>query len=688
MSNAWTGEAAAVPFAAPKVKRRACYNRRVLTKYRWLLLLIVLLAFALRVYRLDTQSIWYDEGLSIQIAAQDPAQAIALSATTDHPPLHTLLLGAWMRAAGESDFVVRYLSVACGVLVVVLAYALGKHYDERAGLLAAGLMAIAPLAVYYSQETRGYMLLTALILIATIAALRLVNGDSRWRIWFAYVAAVVFALYTHYFAAFAWVAINVAWLIALMISPRFDAFPGGEAATRGKGRWRLLGFWIVAQLIVLACFLPWIPSALAQAASNATYFPGRVTWQTVFGDTWRAFSVGEWGDMSFVGWLWLAVALLGGVVGLTGYSSRSAEAHSKGEMNQTRRLRVAVTIFCLASIMIPLLLMSGLAWSKPKFAPRYLLPSLPAFVTLVGIGLTTLIDGTKTRYCRWASIGLAVALALPLASLGSLLQLYADPALARPDVRAVAHYIEAAELPSDAILLVGGHQAPAFNHYYRGQATVIPLPPDLLPAAQSPLDARALSELKSIVQAHPRVWLVLWQNQISDPTNIVEDTLVAAGKRINVGANFHDMGLLLFDVNGAQIDDAPQNTVEAAFTEPLRAVGYNVDNRRIPIDTPLHFGLYLEATGPITGNYQIFAHLVAADGTLIAQADHIAGADSYPTSLWQPGNLLYNRFEIQPPAGTPPGLYRVIVGLYDERGRLKLRDGRDHLDLFDVTLTP
>src|SRR3974377_1540242 len=115
-----------------------CYNRRVLTQNRWLLLLIILLSFALRVYKLDTQSIWYDEGLSIQLAGQNPAQTIALSATTDHPPLHALLLGAWMRVAGESDFVVRYLSVFCGVLVVVLAYVLGRRCGARVGVIRAG----------------------------------------------------------------------------------------------------------------------------------------------------------------------------------------------------------------------------------------------------------------------------------------------------------------------------------------------------------------------------------------------------------------------------------------------------------------------------------------------------------------------------------------------------------------------
>lgn len=639
------------------------------TSKRWLLLLIILLAFALRVYHLDTQSIWYDEGLSIQLAQQAPAQTVTLSATTDHPPLHALLLGVWMRVAGSSDFSVRYLSVFCGVLVVVLAYTLGRFYDERAGLIAAGLMAIAPLAVYYSQETRGYMLLTALIEIATLTALRLLNGDHRKRMWLAYIASLALAMYTHYFAAFAWAAINVGVIFTLL--------------GQGEGRLRWFGFWLLAQFIVLACFLPWIPNALAQAGSNATYFPGRVTWPTVFGDTWRAFSAGEWGDASLIGWLWLALIVLGSLAGLRPFISRPGARNAE----HLPGLR-ALVITCLSLILIPLLLMSGLAWLKPKFAPRYLLPSLPAFIALASIGIATLLDGTKSRYGRWASLGLVVSLAVPLASCGSLLRLYDDPALARPDVRSVVQYIEAAEQPTDAILLVGGHQAPAFNHYYHGQATVIPLPPDLLPAAQTPLDARVLGQLKTIVQEHPRVWLVQWQSEISDPTNVVADTLVATSKRINVGKNFHDMSLLWFDVNQARIDDAPQVARHDEFVKPVRLAGYNVNSRRIPIDTPLRFGLYLEATQPISGNYQIFTHLVAADGTLIAQTDHIAGADSYPTSLWQAGSLLYNRFEIPVPAGTPPGEYQVVIGLYDQSGRLKLTDGRDHIDLFTVTLTP
>jgi hypothetical protein len=681
-----------------------------------LILLVLLLAFALRVYHLDAQSIWYDEGLSITLAQQPPAQAIALSAATDHPPLHTLLLGGWLQVAGDSDFAARYLSVFFGVLVVTLTFALGRILDQRVGLIAAGLMALSPFAVYYSQETRGYTLLTALVLIATLAFVRLLRGDRRRRIWLAYVVSMSAALYTHYFAAFAWAAINVAWIINLtglwrparfiattqpkprkchserceeslapqtveLAVPEIPHFVRNDTHVTQTEQLRFVANWIIAQIIILAIFAPWLPNALAQAGSNATYFPGRVTWPTVVGDTWRAFTVSEWGDASGVGWVWLVLVVLGLTMS---FYRRDVEPLS--DPKTTPCLHASVVILLAALVVVPLALMSGLAWLKPKFAPRYLLPSLPAFITLASLGIVTLLDGLRARYRRLASIGLAISLALPLASAAALVSLCTDPSLARPDVRAAAGYIETHGEPGDAIVLIGGHQAPAFNHYYHGAATVVPLPPDLLPAVQSPLDARAVAQLADLAAQHSRVWLVLWQNEISDPTNVVLNALLDQARRIAVGENFHALSVLLFDVHGVTFDAAPQTPTDFAFTEPLRLVGYQVNSRRITIDTPLRFGLYLKSDERVIGNYQIFTHVLATDGTLIAQADHIAGADSYPSSLWPPGSLIYNRFEIQLPVDTPPGDYRVAVGLYEGDRRLKLADGADHIELFTLTI--
>lgn len=645
---------------------------RVTSRQRFLLVLILLLAFSLRVFHLDTQSIWYDEGLSLYLAQQPLAQNIALSATTDHPPLHTLLLGGWLALAGNSDFAVRFSSVVLGVLLVALTFALARAIDERASLIAAGLMAVSPFAVYYSQEARDYALLTALTLAATLAFVRLVRGERRWRSGLAYVGAMSAALYTHYFAAFAWAAINVAWLVIVV----------GRLGIKDKVNLRAaVSQWILTQLVILAIFSPWLPNALAQVGSNATYFPGRVTWQTVVGDTWRAFTVGEWGDASVIGWVWLALI----VIGLIGAVIKSNHG---GEASISAPALSSVLVLLIALIVVPLVAMSALAWLKPKFAPRYLLPSLPAVMALASMGVVTLIDGLRARYCQPASIGLALSLTLPLASAASLLPLYTDPALARPDVRSVAGYIQTHELAGDAIILIGGHQLPAFTHYYRGDNSLVPLPPDLLPAAQAPLDARALATLAEVAARHSRAWLVLWQSEISDPTNVIGDALLTRAKRLAVGENFHAMSVLLFDVTGAAFDSTPQNPVDLAFAQPLRLAGYNVNSTRITIDTPLRFGLYLRSDGRVSGNYQIFTHVLAADGTLVAQADRIAGADSYPTSLWQPGSLIYNRFEIHLPADTPPGQYQIAVGLYEGDRRLALADGRDRIDLFSITVAP
>jgi 4-amino-4-deoxy-L-arabinose transferase-like glycosyltransferase len=654
----------------------------VTVRQRWFLLIILLLACGLRAFRLDAQSIWYDEGLSIFLAQHTPAQTMALSAVTDHPPLHALLLNGWLRAAGASDFSSRFPSVFFGVLAVALTHALGARFDRRVGLIGAALLALSPLAVYYSQEARGYSLLLSLVLIAAWAGLRLMTGDHRRRMWLAYAAAMSAALYTHYFAAFAWAAINLAWIVGMAVTYRHGA-KNAKAASRHfavVAPSRFVVSWLIAQVVVGVLFAPWLPNALAQAGSNATYFPGRVTWQTVIGDTWRAFTIGEWGDSAVAGWLWFLFV----VIGIGGSLIRSSRDARQGR----RAHLLPVVILLTALTVVPLAAMSALAWLKPKFAPRYLLPALPAVVLLASIGVVRLADGARGRFCRLASIGLAASLALPLGYAASLLPLYIDSSLARPDVRSAAQYIQTHAEPSDAILLIGGHQAPAFTHYYHGTAPVIPLPPDLLPAAQSPLDARAVTELADLAAHHPRLWLVLWQNEISDPTDVVLGTLTEQAKRLTVGQNFHNLSVLLFDVTHVTFTASPQRLTDIAFAAPVKLIGYNVNSGSITIDTPLRFGLYLETTGPIDRDYRIFTHLVDAAGALVAQADHIAGADSYPMSLWRPGSLFLNRFEIRVPAGTAPGEYRLVVGLYDAIGRLKLADGRDQISLFTITVSP
>ncbi|HEY6041297.1 MAG TPA: glycosyltransferase family 39 protein, partial [Anaerolineae bacterium] len=95
----------------------------------WLLVALVV-AFGMRVYRLDAQSLWNDEGTSIALAALN-VNAIAGGAARDiHPPLYYLLLHCWMPFAGLSEFGVRFLSVLAGTLVVALTYRLAHDFFD------------------------------------------------------------------------------------------------------------------------------------------------------------------------------------------------------------------------------------------------------------------------------------------------------------------------------------------------------------------------------------------------------------------------------------------------------------------------------------------------------------------------------------------------------------------------------
>ncbi len=679
------------PYTVPPVRR---ISRAVL--------FILLAAFALRAYRLDAQSLWYDEGLSVYLASLPLSETIAQSAVTDHPPLHAVLLNLWMRVAGSSEFSARFVSVFFGTLVVALTYALARRAGgRRVGAIAAGLMTISPMAVWYSQEVRGYSLLITLILIAILACLGLVIGDYRRRVWLTYVLACAAAMYTHYFAAFPIIALNLSFIAhitysVMRISCSADSAIRNPTPLRPSTSLRT-GFgdystqytirnWLLAQVAIALLFLPWLPNALAQAASNATYFPGRVTWDTVVLDTWRAFAAGEFPQPLSTGPLWLAVILLGIAQSLANRLPRPTPTlpHS-----HTPTPTPTLTL----TLLLPLLLMSLLAWDKPKFAPRYLLPSLPAFVTLAALGIDAFLRlrsraGITRSVPRLLALTvLLLILLIPATDLFVTARIYVDPSVARPDMRSVAGYIVANDEPGDAILLVGGHQWPVFEYYYGGEAKVVPLPPDVLPAAQSPLDVRVVSQLANIATAHPRAWLVLWQQDIADPTGVILSELLTQARRLEVSQNFHEVSLLLFDLRGTNFTIKPQRTLNVMFTGPIRLVGLDLNSNQILAGQDLKFTLYFELDGPIGPDYRIFTHLIGPDGSLAAQDDRIAGSDSYPTSLWATGARIRNTFNIRVPSDLPPGAYRLLAGLYDDSGRLRLSGGGDAVELATIAVS-
>ncbi|MFT4958925.1 MAG: hypothetical protein ACI9EZ_002260, partial [Halobacteriales archaeon] len=162
---------------------------------------VLVAAVLLRVYRLDSESLWIDEIYSVAIRGDAPVAQL-LTASDPHPPLYYLILNGWVRVFGNGAVAVRLLSVLFGVLGVLGLYLLGcELYDARVGLVAAGLLTVSPMHVQSSREVRMYAMLVALVVAATWLYVRVLDED-RWVLDVGYVVTALAMLYTHLFAMF------------------------------------------------------------------------------------------------------------------------------------------------------------------------------------------------------------------------------------------------------------------------------------------------------------------------------------------------------------------------------------------------------------------------------------------------------------------------------------------------------
>lgn len=652
-------------------------------QFPWAVLVLILsIAFALRIAGIAQQSIWYDEGLSIYYARGSVGEVISSISASEHPPLHSLVLALWMALFGDSELSVRLLSAWWGILAVALTYRLGRRLHPASSVLAALFLAVSPLAIWFSQETRGYTMALALTTAAVDVAWGLLPNASsdldprdphrqRWPRYLLYVVLATAALYTHLYSAFVLVALNVAWVIHQ------------NGTRRGRRAWMDALGWIGAQLAVLVLFAPWLPTVGAQWRLNATYYHGTVDWKQIVRRTLIAFSVGETLEGSW------AIAATCAFLTLFALGTVALCRRREG--------RWALLVLWLW-MLVPLSFQIALNRNLPKYAPRYLLNAQPPFLILASAGISWLREQLDLRAVRSQSFqprytlnapGWLATLVLLLATavIGgattrSLANHHLDRSLYRPDVRGAARYIQDHATDKDLIVLLGGHNYPAFTYYYRAgrrpSLPIVSLPDSLLPDTRAPVDVRALGVLDQAIAGRQHLWLVLWQDQLADPTGLVVDTLEHTYNRLGVGATFHKVGLLLFDVSpGPRLSPnaAPSSMLIANFNRmphpaEIRLRGYDLPGSKAQPGDTLYLYLYWESLGKIEHDYKVFTQILDTSGNIVAQHDKVVGAESYPTSHWAPGVLVRDRFMLTVRPDAPLGRYTLIAGLYRSGGNM------------------
>jgi mannosyltransferase len=211
---------------------------------------LVALALILRTTELGL-GFWIDEGLSVGIADRPLVDIPEVLRLDGSPPLYYMLLHVWMQVLGSSEEAVRWLSVACALIAVPVAWWAARGlFGSRAAWMAAVLTATNPFFTQYGQEGRMYALLALLALVAAGAYGRAFAWRSRgWAI--AYAAALAAMLYTHNWSLFFGAACGLVWLYLLY---------------RARDRRELLVTGAIAFGGALALYLPWLPTVLYQVA--------------------------------------------------------------------------------------------------------------------------------------------------------------------------------------------------------------------------------------------------------------------------------------------------------------------------------------------------------------------------------------------------------------------------------------
>ncbi len=120
----------------------------------------------------------------------------------------------------------------------------------------------------------------------------------------------------------------------------------------------------------------------------------------------------------------------------------------------------------------------------------------------------------------------------------------------------------------------------------------------------------------------------------------------------------------LVQVLSPAITGEPRSPTELPLNHILLLVGYDVEPASPSAGEEMHVALHWRVTGELTEDYHSYVHLADAAGNIIAQSDHRPGGDYYPTTLWQPGEVLLDPHDLAIPVDIPAGTYRLLGGMY------------------------
>lgn len=632
-------------------------------------LLVLALAALTRFWRLDFHSFWFDEAVSLQWAASDPAYTwdVTLKLVQEkHPPVYYITLHYWqaglnLLGLGHSDVGLRALGSLLGVLTVLAMILLvrrvmPKETARPTALLTGLFVALSPVMVWYSQELRMFQPAATGIAWAGVCLISAWQSE-RFRVrlgwWMGMVAAFLFALYSYLFSAF---ILPAAGLTLLLLAGR---------------RWGRK-FWegVAAFALTGALFLPL--AANAWTVNGAESAPGHA-FADFAPNLWRHLGVftvwhPAWPPLLLTSVLALAAILVG--ASLLSFFKKE-DKNSPQPIGGLWPLLWALLPWLMGNV---LLVSNGSVFKED----RYFIFLAPFVLWLMAIGVVTLARWRPV--VGWTAGGLmALALAAALPTLWT-------PAMYREDWRAAATYVadyqDASPALSSGVVAHVDYTHRAVDWYLQPRYPFEQLPVFglfggvLTPDQVETVIAPPLSGIETSLGA-ATVWLTQSHLAGLDDGQLVEKWLAdhypviteqyPAGVKLTGYAMRSRFDALPDLAPGASYPDAelaPGMVLRACeITTPVVSAA---DSRLHPPSGWVHVRMWWAARGPIAGNPRPTVRVQADSGIWGEKLDRPNQIlDRFPPSTWAAGDIVRDEADVNLNPLTPPGTYPVLVSLGD-----------------------
>lgn len=452
------------------------------------LFLIILLGTALRLYRLDYQSFWNDEILTVQRSIL-PIKQVIMGADSNLLPLYYSVVRPFIGLENR-EFWVRIPSVIFGALSILLLYLilcnwLGKH----TGLVGSILLAISPFHVWYSQEARPYAMLLFLSLLSIWLLQQLVKDREKTCLKFSFIISSSAVFYSHTVGI---VFIGYLFIYILLATPR--------------EKWKnwLVIFGGIILLILPGIYRMIIIPPMTPAGPNLSVNPLL---------------------LAYTGWAFSAGFSLGPNITELHMPNRLSYVISSIHLKLPVMLVFSI-IFILGIIRLWrknrqifwysfLLLLFPLAFAifgsivtVHTYNVRYAILAYSSFLIFLAAGLKSL----RVNWLRVSTLAVII-----LISLISLSNYFYNEHFHKDNNRDAAQFLENHIQTNDLVICSANYTSDNLEYYCKIDLNIVPYPVDAF--LTNPEDVE--SDLKRIIADRDRFWLFLSRIFHSDPDGYI-----------------------------------------------------------------------------------------------------------------------------------------------------------------------